>query len=108
MISQYLYAKRRDARIITSSGTVLYILLYRTGLNVKVSVDGADVTTTLPLGANQFNLRRGDSYLFVGAPPPDFDLPAGVNRKTLEGGFDQLFIDGRKVGLYDAVVRCSY
>ena len=56
------------------------------------------------LPSNVFDLKRDDSYLFVGQPPKDFQLPAGLKKTTLLGGFDNLFLDRRKVGLYDALV----
>ena len=74
----------------------------RTGPNVEVKV-GDDLTFSGNLQKNQFELKRGESYLFVGAPPKDFKLPADLKNTTLLGGFDQLFVDGRGVGLYDAL-----
>jgi hypothetical protein len=69
-----------------------------------VTVDGDVGTPSGDFHSSEFELKRGDSYLFVGAPPKDFQLPADVMNTTLVGGFDQLFVDGRRVGLYDALV----
>ena len=51
-----------------------------------------------------FELKRGNSYLFVGQPPKDFQLPVDLKTTTLAGGFNRLIVDGRRVGLYDALV----
>ena len=80
---------------------------HRTGPNVEVKV-GDDRTFSGNLQKNQFELKRGESYLFVGAPPKDFKLPADLKNTTLLGGFDKLFVDGRRVGLYDALVSVQY
>ncbi|XP_028412186.1 laminin subunit alpha-like, partial [Dendronephthya gigantea] len=73
----------------------------RTGPNVMVSVgDSGNETGSLP---SQFNVDADDSYLFVGSPPEGFQIPDELKSTTLVGGFDKLFIDGRQVGLYDAL-----
>ena len=88
----------------TSSIELLF--LQRIGTSVKGTVDGTN-TFKGTLGSSQFALKPDDSYLFVGAPPKDFTLPADVGSTTLTGGFDNLFVNGRKVGLYDALVSTS-
>jgi hypothetical protein len=75
----------------------------RTGPNVEVKVDGGEPFKG-DFKKSQFELKRGESYLFVGAPPKDFKLPAHLKNTTLVGGFEELFVDGRRVGLYDTLV----
>lgn len=89
-----------------SSGILnLFFFLNRTGPMVNLTVGKNFATEELP--STVFDLRRDDSYLFVGQPPKDFQLPANLKKTTLVGGFDNLFIDRRRVGLYDALVSIA-
>lgn len=64
--------------------------------------EGAPFTTTIK--SSDFKLVKGESRLFVGKPPENFKIPEGVYNTTLNGGFEYLSINGRRVGLYDALV----
>ena len=86
--------------------TAICIFLFgRIGDNVKLKVN--DAVEKESGFIDTFVIDQDSSVLFVGAPPVGFTLPAGVQTTSLVGGFNQLYINGRKVGLYDVKVNFS-